>query len=75
MPRTQLALSTTQVGQFFESPVWQEIERRLASRLQQVDSEIEHSDPFIHGMAVGSRREIRAFLGYRARFLEELGVK
>lgn len=73
--KTQLTLSVSQVSQFFESPVWQEIQRRLASRLQQVDSEIEHQEVFIHGIAVGSRREIRAFLGYHDRFMEELKCK
>lgn len=73
--KTQLAISLSQVEQFFESPVWQEIVRRLGSRLQQLDGEIEYAEPYAHGKAVGARAEIRAFVGYHDRFVEELNKK
>ena len=52
------------IREFFQSAVWDEIATREARELRDADNEMENSDPFKHGIAVGKRRKSRLFLDY-----------
>lgn len=57
-----MKFSKDQVAQFFELPVWKEIESRLQADLAKAEDTVELPDPFAHGMAVGKRRTLKTIL-------------
>lgn len=56
------SLGLSEVQAFFETEVWKVMETRLKNRLAVVDSEMEDSEPFKHGRAVGERTAYRLVL-------------
>lgn len=66
-----MSLSKAQIEQFFESPVWREIEERTETELKSVDSLVENPDPFTHGKAVGNRAALRLQLRWKEILLTE----
>ena len=66
-----MKLSKSQIEQFFKSPVWEEIEKKLESELKRTESEIENPEPFYHGRAVGRRSNINLVLSIQEILLTE----
>jgi len=63
------------VADLQDNPAWLEITRRLADELLVVGNELESSEPFQHGIAVGKRRMLRMVIDLPSRLKEELDGK
>ena len=69
-----LPVSKSQISDFFAHPVWKQVlHERLEVALSSSESQIENPDPFTHGVAVGTRRWIRAMLDWPTRLKDEAG--
>ena len=64
-------LSSSQVNEFFCSPVWAVIQERTEFELRTLEVQIENGDPFQHGIAVGQRRALKVLLAYQERLVSE----
>lgn len=64
--------SEAQVRELMGSPVWKELTGRIQKMYDSnEDLHMENSDPFFHGMGVGSRKVMRSILRLPALLLEE----
>lgn len=68
-------LSKAQIEDFFDSPVWKEINTKIDAEVSRTQTEIENPDPFLHGKSVGERKAYNSFLGFKEILLTEASGK